>query len=143
MANRTQARKRAAPAQHFKAGDTVNIGKVWEITLSNVRSVPPGQYDSLKPGDIYLGMDVAVKNISDKEASLFGNAGWTLKDTQGQSYNNAYVSDFPNAPEGKIEAGGPAKGSLIWEVPSATHDFRLAFENNMFSSGQTIWDLSV
>jgi|SRR5712672_1878629 len=67
--------KPAAPAQHFKAGDTVNIGKVWEITLSNVRSVPPGQYDSLKPGDIYLGMDVAVKNISDKEASLFGNAG--------------------------------------------------------------------
>jgi hypothetical protein len=129
--------------QHFKPGDTVKVGDTWQVTISNVRSVPAGQYDSLKAGDMYIGVDVNFKNVSSAEASLYGNADWTLKDTQGQKYDNAYVSNFPNPPDGKVEAGGPAKGSLIFEVPAATHDFRLAYEQNMFSSGQVIWDLSV
>lgn len=131
------------PTQHFKPGDTVKVGDTWQVTVSNVRSVPAGQYDSLKSGDMYLGVDVNFKNISGAEASLFGNADWTLKDTSGQKYDNAYVSNFPNPPDGKVEAGGPAKGSLIFEVPAATHTFQLAYEQNMFSSGQTIWDLTV
>jgi len=135
--------KAVAPTQHFKVGDVVNVGSTWQVTISNVRTVSPGQYDSIKPGDSYLGIDVNFKNISDKEASLYGNADWTLKDTSGQKYDNAYVSSFPNAPDGKVEAGDPAKGSIIFEVPSATHDFRLAYEQTMFESGQTIWDLSV
>jgi hypothetical protein len=129
--------------QHFKPGDTVAVGDTWSVTLSNVRSVPAGQYDSLKSGDMYIGVDVNFKNVSPAEASLFGNADWTLKDTQGQKYDNAYVSDFPNPPDGKVEAGSPAKGSLIFEVPASTHNFQLAYEQNMFSSGQTIWDISV
>jgi uncharacterized protein DUF4352 len=133
----------AASTQHFKPGDTVKVGDTWQVTISNVRSVPAGQYDSLKSGDIYLGVDVNFKNISSTEASLFGNADWTLKDTQGQKYDNAYVSDFPNPPDGKVEAGAPAKGSLIFEVPASIHNFQLAYEQNMFESGQTIWDISV
>ncbi|HEX9502824.1 MAG TPA: DUF4352 domain-containing protein [Patescibacteria group bacterium] len=130
------------PTQHFKIGDTVNVGSIWQIVVSNVRTVPPGQFDTLKSGDAYTGIDVTFKNISNKEESLYGDADWTLKDTSGQKYNNAYVSDFPNAPEGKVEPGDPAKGSLIFEVPSTTKQFTLAFENNSFTSGQTIWDLS-
>ncbi len=133
----------APTTQHFKPGDTVKVGDTWEVTISNVRSVPAGQYDSLKSGDMYIGVDVNFKNVSPAEASLYGNADWTLKDTQGQKYDNAYVSDFPNPPDGKVEAGSPAKGSLIFEVPSATHNFQLAYEQSMFSSGQTIWDISV
>lgn len=132
-----------APAKHFKPGDTVKVGDTWQVTISNVRSVPAGQYDSLKSGDIYIGVDVNFKNVSSTEAQLFGNADWTLKDTSGQKYDNAYVSNFPNPPDGKVEPGDPAKGSLIFEVPASTHDFRLAYEQSMFSSGQVIWDLSV
>jgi hypothetical protein len=131
------------PTQHFKPSDTVKVGDTWQVTVSNVRSVPAGQYDSLKAGDIYIGVDVNFKNISSSEASLFGNADWTLKDTSGQKYDNAYVSDFANPPDGKVESGSPAKGSLIFEVPAATHNFQLAYEQSMFSSGQTIWDISV
>lgn len=141
--NTTKEDAKAAPAKHFKPDETVNVGDIWEIVVTNVRVVPPGQYDSLKAGNMYLGMDVSFKNISKEEAELFGSAGWTLKDTQGQSYNTTYVSDYPNAPDGKIEPGGPAKGSLVFEVPEATREYRLAYENNMWTSGQAVWDLTV
>lgn len=131
------------PLQHFKSGETVNVGNVWQIVISNVRRVQPGQYDSLKTGDAYLGIDMNFKNISNKEETLAGSADWTLRDASGQRYNTAYVSDFPTAPDGKIEAGDPAKGSLCFEVPAASTQFTLAFENNLFDSGQTIWDISI
>jgi hypothetical protein len=132
------------PAQHFKVGDTVNVGSIWQIVVSNVRTDPGGQYDSLKTGDTYLAIDASFKNISNQEQQLFGSADWTLKDPTGQTYNTSFDSNISaTEPQGKVEAGGPGKGTLIYEVPSATKSFTLAFETNAFTSGQTIWDLSV
>jgi hypothetical protein len=134
----------AASTQHFKPGDTVNVGSIWQIVVSNVRTDPGGQYDSLKSGDTYLAVDVNFKNVSSQEQQVFGSADWTLKDPSGQTYNSSIDSNITaTEPSGKVEAGGPAKGTLVYEVPSATKQYTLAFENNMFESGQTIWDIEV
>lgn len=130
------------PAQHFKIGDTVNVGDTWQIVVSNPRTSPGGQFSTLKSGDVYVVFDVNFKNISKKEAQLFGSAGWTLKDTQGQKYDSSFSSDFPSAPDGKIEPGDPAKGSLVFEAPAGVKQFTLAYEDNMWAGGQTIWDIS-
>lgn len=133
----------SAPTQHFKIGDTVNVGDTWQIVVSNPRTSTGGQFSTLKTGNVYLIVDVSFKNVSKKEVQLFGDADWALKDTSGQKYDNGYTSDAPSAPDGKVEPGDPAKGSLVWEVPASTKQFTLAFENNVWASGQTIWDLSV
>jgi len=130
------------PTQHFKPNDTVEIGGIWQVAVSNVRTDPGGQFDSLKTGDIYVLVDVNFKNISTQEQQLFGDADWTLKDTAGQKYDNGFNSNA-SPPDGKVEPNDPAKGTLEFEVPSATKSFTLAFETNAFPSGQTIWDISV
>ena len=129
--------------QHFKVGQTVTVGNTWQIVVSNVRTDPGGQYDTLKSGDTYLAIDMSFKNISSQEAQLFGTADWTLRDASGQSYDSSYDSNITAAePEGKVEAGDPAKGTLVYEVPASMKQFTLAFENNSFESGQTIWDIT-
>jgi len=133
-----------SPTQHFKPGDTVKIGGIWQVVASNVRTDPGGQYDALKSGDTYLAIDASFTNISNSEQQLFGSADWTLKDASGQTYNSSIDSNITaTEPQGKIEAGGPGKGTLVYEIPSATKQFTLAFETNAFESGQTIWDISV
>jgi len=132
-----------APSRHFNVGETVDIGKIWQVTVNNVRTDPGGEYSILKPGNVYLLIDVDMKNVSQKEEQLFGTAGWTVKDTQGQKYDSTFFSGAPAAPDGKIEPGDPAKGTLAFEVPSGTKTFTLAYEQNVFSSGQTVWDITV
>lgn len=140
--NNTTDKPPAAVSQHFKPDELVKVGEVWEITVSNIRTNTGGEYSLLKPGNVYVLIDVNFKNITNEEKSLFGNADWNLKDTQGQKYDAGYTSDA-SPPDGKIEPGGPAKGTLVYEVPATTKEFRLAYEQNMWLSGQTIWDLTV
>lgn len=132
-----------APAKHFKVGDTVKVGDAWQVVVNSVKTDNGGQYSSLKSGDVYLLIDVSLSNISNKEQTTSSLADWKLTGTDGQAYNTSFFSGAPSAPDGKVEAGSPAKGTLAYEVPSAVHDFRLAFAPSMFSNGQTTWDLSV
>lgn len=128
--------------QHFKPGDTVIVGNTWQIVVSTLAISQGDQYLSPKAGDTYLLIPVTFKNVTDKEQQLYGDANWTLKDLSGQKYDPAFIS-AASPPDGKIEAGGPAKGTLAYEVPANVKSFQLAFEISMFESGQTIWDLSV
>jgi hypothetical protein len=131
------------PTQHFKVGDTVKVGDTWQVVINSVKTDPPGQFSSLKSGNVYLLIGVSLTNISNKEQTTSSLADWKLTGTDGQSYNTTYDSDAPSAPDGKVEAGSPSKGTLVYEVPSTVKEFRLAFAPSFFSSGQTIWDLTV
>lgn len=128
--------------QHFHVGDTVTVGKTWQIVVSQPSTSTGEQYLTPKEGNVYLLIPVAFTNATNQEQSLYGNADWTLKDTAGQKYDPAYITSA-SPPSGKVEAGGPAKGTLAYEVPASLKEFRLSFEISMFSSGQTIWDLTI
>ena len=133
----------AAPAQHFKVSDTVKVGNTWQVVVNSVKTDPGDQYSSLKQGDVYLLVDVTITNISNKEQTTSSIGDWKLTDASGQAYSATFFSGAPSAPDGKVESGSPAKGTLTYEVPSSVKEFRLAFAPSMFSSGQTIWDLTV
>lgn len=124
-------------------GETVSVGDTWQITLSNARTDSGGAYSFLKSGDVYLVVDMSFKNISNREQELFGSADWTLRDTAGQSYTGSIDGNVPSEPSGKVEPGSNAKGTVSWEVPKDTKQFTLGFTNNVFESGQTIWNISV
>jgi predicted RecA/RadA family phage recombinase len=141
--NDTGTQATTAPAQHFKTGDAVKVGDIWQVTVNSVKTDTGGQYSSLKSGDVYLLVDVSMNNISSKEQTTSSLLDWTLKGTDGQKYSDSFFSGAPSAPEGKVEAGSPAKGTLAYEIPSSVHELRLAFAPSVFSGGQTIWDLTV
>jgi hypothetical protein len=45
--------------------------------------------------------------------------------------------------DGKVAAGDKSKGDLTYQVSASQKSFTLAFEADLLSSGQTVWDLSI
>ena len=52
----------------------------------------------------------------------------------------ACCSDI-HPPDGKVEAGAPLRGQLVYEIPTSMKDYTLSFQADITSSGQTIWDI--
>lgn len=129
-------------AKHFKVGDQVKVGDTYVVTVNSVKTNPGTEFDQPKSGDTYLVVDLTVKNVSSQEQNLSSLLQFTFKDASGQKYDEA-ITSFATPPDGKIEAGDQVRGQLAYEVPKAQHTFTLAFQADITSNGQTIWDLSV
>lgn len=128
--------------QHFKVGDQVNVGNTYTVTVNSVKTSAGDDVFQPKTGNTFLIVDVTLKNTSSKEQDLSSILQFTLKDSTGQKYDETVVSNA-TPPDGKLAAGDTVRGQLAYEVPASMHDFTLAFEADITSSGQTIWDLHV
>ena len=134
------------PTRHFKIGETVSVGNTWQITITSIRTSPGGTYiKPSKDADQFLIISTTMKNISDKEQESYGVAGYKLRDTDGTQMSIAIYTDdnVQQAPSGKVEAGSQIKGDLVYEVPKVSKNLQLFYENNLFESGQVIWDITV
>ncbi len=134
----------SAPAQHFKVGQIVKVGDTWQITVDSAKTSTGSEFN--KPqhsGDVFLVIIVTMKNLSNQEQNVSSLAQWTLQDTIGQKYDGTIDTDAGASLDGKVEAGSLLKGSLAYEVPKTMKSFTLAFEADITSSGETIWDISV
>jgi hypothetical protein len=140
----TKSTPTSAPAQHFHVGQVVNVGNTWQVTIESAKTSPHGQYSQPQhAGNVFLIFQVSVKNISSQEQNISSVVQFTLTDATGQKYNNSYDDEAGATLDGKVEPTSPLKGSLVYEVPSGVHDFRLAFAPELFQSGATIWDVKV
>jgi hypothetical protein len=131
------------PAQHFKVGDTVKVGDTWQVVVNSVKTDDGGQFSGLKSGDTYLVVDVSLTNLSSSEQNVSSILFFTLQDSTGQKYNETVDPNASATLDGKVSAGSPLRGSLVYEVPASTKSFVLNFAPDIVGSGQTVWDLSV
>ena len=129
-------------AKHFKVGDQVKVGDTYVVTVNSVKTSNGDDFSKPKSGNTFLIVDVSIKNVSSKEQNLSSLLQFTLKDSSGQKYDETFTSGA-TAPDGKLAAGDVVKGQIPYEVPTAQHSFTLAFEADIISSGQTMWDLKV
>lgn len=128
--------------QHFKVGDQVNVGNTYTVTVNSVKTSSGSDISQPQAGNTFLIIDVTLKNTSAQEQDLSSLLQFTLKDSTGQKYDQSLTAGG-TPPDGKIAAGDQARGQIAYEVPASAHDFTLAFEADITSSGQTIWDLHV
>jgi hypothetical protein len=135
--------KPAAPAQHFKVGETVKVGDVWQVVINSVKTDDGGQYSALKSGNVYLIADISLNNLSDKEQNTSSIMNWTLQGPDGQKYSQSIDPNAGASLDGKVAAGSPLKGVIAFEVPASVHSYELHFSPDIVSAGQTTWDLSV
>ncbi len=129
------------PVQHFKPGQTIKIGDTWQVKINSATTNQGDQVFQPKSGNVYLVIDVSMTNISSQEQTASSLLMWKLRDATGQAYTEAITSN--TAPDGKVEANSPIRGTLTYEVPASMKSFTLAFEADIVSSGQTIWDINV
>ncbi|HTI13736.1 MAG TPA: DUF4352 domain-containing protein [Dictyobacter sp.] len=133
----------SASSQHFKVGQTVKVGDTWNVVVKSVKDSAGSQYQQPTKGT-FLEIQVQATNISNQEQTLSSLADFTLRDDQGNSYTETFLTDDAgnaiNAPDGKVESGSPIQGTFVYDVPKATK-FTFAFAPSLLSSGQTTWDV--
>jgi hypothetical protein len=127
--------------KHFKAGQQVKVGDTWLVTINSVTTKAGTDIDQPGAGNHYLVIDVTLKNTSSQEQDLSSLLSFTLKDSTGQKYDET-ITTFTTPPDGKVAAGDLVRGKLAYAVPASAHSFELAFEADIISGGQTLWDLS-
>ncbi len=128
--------------QHHKVGDTVAASDAFTVTVNSVKTSTGDDFFKPDAGNTFVVVDVTIKNTSSKEQEVSSLLQFSLKDSTGQQYSETITTEG-TPPDGKIEAGDQLKGQITYEVPKSQHDFALAFEADILSEGQTIWDLHV
>lgn len=129
-------------SSHFKVGDQVKVGNTYMVTVNSFKTNAGDDIFKPKAGNTFVVVDVSIKNVSNQEQNLSSLLQWTFKDSTGQKYTETIISGV-TPPDGKLAASDTVKGQMAYEVPTSQHDFTLAFEADITSSGQTIWDLHV
>ena len=134
-----------APAQasHFKVGDQVKVGTDWLVTVNSATSNKGDDTDQPKAGDVYLVIDVSLKNLSSQSQTISSLLNFKVKDSTGQEYDEALTINLGTPPNGDVAAGDVLRGQISYEVPAAQHQFTFAFIPDLTDTGQSIWDLSI
>lgn len=134
----------APAAQHFKIGQVVKVGDTWAVTVNSIKKSQGDEFSKPGNGNMFLVVNVTVHNISAKEQDISSVVNFKLKDSEGtEAQIGILTTGTSPAPDGKVAAGDKDKGDLVYEVSASQKSFTLAFESDILSSGQTIWDLSV
>ena len=129
-------------SKHFKVGDQVKVGDTFIVTVNSFKTNPGDDIFKPKSGNQFVVVDVTLKNVGSKEQDISSLLQFTLKDATGQKYNETIISNV-TPPDGKLAAGDIIKGQIAYEVAASQHDFTFAFEADIISGGQTVWDLHV
>ena len=129
-------------SKHFKVGDQVKVGDTFIATVNSFKTNPGDDIFKPKSGNKFVVVDVTLKNVGSKEQDISSLLQFTLKDATGQKYDETIISNV-TPPDGKLAAGDIIKGQIAYEVAASQHDFTFAFEADIISSGQTVWDLHV
>ncbi|HEX5442129.1 MAG TPA: DUF4352 domain-containing protein [Ktedonobacterales bacterium] len=128
--------------KHFKVGDQVKVGDTFIVTINSFKTNKGDEFFKPKSGNKFVVVDVTLKNVGSDEQDISSLLQFTLKDSTGQKYNETILSNV-TPPDGKLAAGDILKGQIPYEVAASQHDFTFAFEADIISSGQTIWDLHI
>lgn len=129
-------------AQHFKVGDQVKVGDSYLVIVNSVKTSAGSGYDHPDAGKIYVVVDLSITNTSSEQQTISTLLQFTLKDGEGQKYNDTYVSGY-NDPGGDLAPGDKVKGQMVYEVPKTLHSFTFNFEPDPFGQGIIVWDISI
>jgi DNA-binding Xre family transcriptional regulator len=116
-------------SQHFAVGQVVKVGDVWDVTVNSVKTSKGDQFSVPKSGNTYLIIDLTMKNISAQEQNVSSLVSFNLQDLAGLKYTETIttMSDI-HPPDGKVEAGSPLRGQLVYEVPTSMKNYTLSFQ---------------
>ena len=125
-----------------KIGQPVSLSG-WLITVNSVKHVAGSGFNTpQKPGDIFLWVDVTVRNNTGQSQPVSSLAMFSLKDATGQTYDQSIDTDAPASPDGTLANGGKLRGTLVFEVPKSAHSFEFDFTPD-FSGAQASWTFHV
>lgn len=118
----------------------VSVADTWQVTLGNITTSDGDAISQPDPGDVYLQIDVTMKNISDQTQIASSVLMWNLADTSGKQYDPVLLTSA-NSPDGDVGTGNSLQGTLVYEVPQSTTSFTLSFTSDP-NSDPVQWDIT-
>ena len=108
-----------APVQTVsKIGDAVTVGSDWSVTINSVKANATGSnYVTPKAGMKFLIVALSMKNLSSKTQTVSSILLFTLRGDDGTKYDITIYPDAGSQIDGNVDAGQPAKGVIVYEVP--------------------------
>ncbi|MGB8345788.1 MAG: DUF4352 domain-containing protein [Ktedonobacteraceae bacterium] len=123
-------------------GKAVQVGNTWVVTVNNVKTSPGDDVTKPKSGNIFIIVDVTVKNISSSNQTVSSLLMFTLQNATGQQYTEVFTG-FTNPPDATVTPNSVLQGQLVYEVPSTDHTFTFAFQTDSAGSDITKWNVAV
>lgn len=109
-----------------RIGDEVSSGS-WNVTVNSVSSSRGnGFLYSPQAGNVYLIIDITLKNTATTAQTSSTTEQWKLRDAQGQTFDEDILYST-HSPEGSLRPGQQAHGPVAYEVPQNIHSFTLQF----------------
>lgn len=133
----TPAATQPAPQQNA-AGKPIVASDTWTVTLNSAATSTGSDFITLKAGNIFLEIDVTLKNTSSSSQTASSLLMFSLIDaTTGQKYDQSI--GVKTTPDGAVAAGGLLRGTVTFEVPQSVHTFTLQFQPDITSSTIVQW----
>ena len=123
-------------------GKAVVVDSTWTVTVNSAKTSQGDAFSTPGAGNVYLVVDVTVKNTSTHYQYLLSGNQCVLKDSTGQSYREA-ITDFATPPDGYLKFGDVVPGQLAYEVPATLHTFYFFFQADTNGTDLTEWVLHV
>jgi hypothetical protein len=126
----------------FNIGDTVQADP-WQVVVNAVKTSTGSALTKPQVDNIFLLVDVSLKNTSDQAQDFSSQLSFRLQDTSGQNYQAVSISNVAPLADGRVQAGGRIRGTLSYEIPQTLKQVTLAFTPGFTSSSFAAWDLTV
>lgn len=140
-ANQPTSAPTSQPAANI-VGKPVVVDNTWTVTVNSVKTSQGDQITAPKSGNVYVIVDVTLKNTSSTNQAVSSLIQFNFKDSTGQQYTET-ITDFTKPPDGPLAAGGILRGQLVYEVPSSQRAFTLQFQPDITSTNVAEWALKV
>jgi len=123
-------------------GAAVVVDSTWTVTVNGVKTSTGDPFSTPGAGDVYLVVDVTVKNTSSHYQDMLSALQFMLKDSAGRQYRET-ITDFATPPDGSIKFGRLLRGQLAYEIPVTAHTFSFYFQADSGGTDLTEWVLKV
>lgn len=121
----------------FKIGDVISI-RDYVFTVNSTRTSNGDDFMKPDDGNIWYIIDATVENKSDEPVSISSLLMFTLSDSEGYSYDQAFGADTKGSLDGELAPGRKMRGEIAYEVPESASGFELIFDADVWGSGQAI-----
>lgn len=143
QANGTPGQSTPSSSGEHKIGDVVTLDG-WQLVVNGAKISHGGEFDTPQhAGDVFLEIDVSVTNQTGQNQRFTGFIDFDLKDSTGQKYDQAFVSDAPSPPDGNVQNGGKLRGTLAYEVTPTVKSFEFDFSPSLGTTDIATWNITV
>ena len=122
----------------FAIGDVIEIGDL-TLTVNEVTNPPGDSFNKPDEGNIFVVVDMTIKNQGSEAASVSSMLQMSLKDDTGQVYDldlMASAASGGTTPDGEIAPGETIRGQVGFQVPEDATGLVFVFDADVWGFGK-------